>query len=104
MRTSVNVISFVLVLCGGCASTPKALTPAQLDPDLAPLPRSAQEAAPAPPTVGGDIQFTMADRKAKTAPETDDTSAASTSLQPQKSSTSGVTSTGVTTQRIHSSQ
>jgi hypothetical protein len=101
MRTSTYVASFLFALCGGCASTklppqgPAPLSEAELTP--------VSQAAPVAPSVAGDIQFTMTDRKAKAAPEVDDPSAATT-LQPTKASTSGVTTTGVTTQHVHASQ
>jgi hypothetical protein len=104
MRTSSYVVSFLMILCGaGCASSVRqAPSSVPALPEAEPDPVSST-VSQAPLTVAGDIQFTMAERKAKAAPTTEDTSTATT-LQPQKASTSGVTSTGVTMQHVHSSQ
>jgi len=103
MRTISYVVPFLLVLCAGCASSVR-----QAPTAIPPLPEAEHEPvsatmSQAPLTVAGDIQFTMSDRRAKAPPATEDLSPATT-LQPQKASTSGVTSTGVTLQHVHSSQ
>jgi hypothetical protein len=109
MRNTSFVVPFLFVVLGGCASSSvhQAKNPAlsQEDLDLLAPPTAtvASTGSEAPAPIPGDIQFTVADRKAKTPPTTDD-QAPATTLQPQKSSTSGVTSTGVTLQHVHSSQ
>ena len=101
MRTS-PYVAFLLVLSAGCASAVRqAPSSVPALPEAEPDPVSAT-VSQAPLTVAGDIQFTMAERKAKAPPTTEDPS--TTTLQPQKASTSGVTSTGVTMQHVHSSQ
>jgi hypothetical protein len=92
-----------MVLSVGCASAVRqAPSSVPALPEAEPEPVSST-VSQAPLTVAGDIQFTMAERKAKAPPTPEDPSS-TTTLQPQKASTSGVTSTGVTLQHVHSSQ
>jgi hypothetical protein len=103
MRTPSYVVPFLFVLSGGCASQVRQ-APTSLPP--LPEPEAASvltEAPTSPPTVAGDIQFTMTDRKSKASPASED-QAAATTLQPLNAATSGMTNTGVTTQHVHSSQ
>jgi len=90
MRTSAYVLPFLFALCGACAHTaPQPLTVLP-PPDFAPSATALSE-APAP----GDVQFTVAEPKAKAAPSDETVS----TLQPQKASTDGVR-----TQHIHAAK
>ena len=103
MRTCSFIAPFLFIaLAAGCASNKLAQPKTPDELFQVNEPASATPPPPPPPSVAGDIQFTMSERQAKSAPADETTSA--TALTPAKANTTGMTTTGVTVQHVHSSQ
>ncbi len=100
MNRASSLFLLVLPLFGCASAPPPPLT--ELPPPVG-VDKADYIAPPAAPAVAGDIQFTVTDRGAKTAPAGDDQQAGT--LQVTKANTSGMTSTGtIKSQHIHSAQ
>jgi hypothetical protein len=93
MSPTTYAVPLFMLLCGACASTstPQPLTSLPTPPEFATSPAGANQ----PPPVAGDIQFTVAEPKAKATPE-DGTP--STALQADKASGD------VKTKHVHAAQ
>jgi len=102
MHLSTLIVASALVtLAGGCASHPgpgaQVADPDLMAPPSGPVTSSWAE----PPTVGADVQFTVADRKAKSSP--DDAANAGT-FQTTRANTSGLTTSGQAGTKIRTPQ
>jgi hypothetical protein len=93
MRLTSYVVPFLFVLCPACAST-AVPAPQAVPPTSGTVAADTTTVAEPPPPMAGDIQFTLADPKAKAAPADD--SATLTTIQPQRS-----TPDGIKTQHVH---